>query len=546
MSAEPLHARLAALLERAFNPILVKELRGSLRGGRFFLAHGVVLALFAAALLGTLGVFMADARARGGEAATPAYVGRAVYVVTQLMHLGVVLLVVPGLAATSITIERERLTHDLLVTTALGARSIVWGKFSAALLQTFTILVSMLPLVGLTFLFGGITVYQIAANYVFLLGLSAVLVAFALFVSSHATSTQWAIVLVYGLTFLGGWLAAMLAAMAASGRGDLAEAAAVGYGFLSPGWSGGPADAPLFDRLLYVHAVPAYLATALFAFSFVGATNRLKPPQADRSASMRVFAAAAVAGLLALGLTAIHHETAADASVRERSETLMGAAIGALVLGLVVAALACDDALLPARGSRGGVLRRLLRPGCEAGTTFAAVLSALVAAAVFAGLAPLTRNFGRGAWKGLPDVVPWALAGAVVAAWGVVAALYGRWLTWLLPGRPVLVRTLVVAGALLVAVAPVLHWAAAEQIDRDEDDPQRVRGPAVLLASPVAAVLSALDLSSHRREFPLLALGIPIAAGHLVGLALAGAGLLVLGRRAKRRALCPPAPPSPP
>jgi hypothetical protein len=532
VTAEPLHARVAGFLERAFNPILVKELRGSLRGGRFFLAHGVVLGLFAAVLLATLGVLMAEARQAGdaGIFRDPADLGRIVYVVTQVLHVGVVLLVVPGLAATSLTIERERLTHDLLVTTSLGARSIVWGKFSAALVQTFTILVSMLPLVALTFLFGGVTVYQIAANYVFLLGLAAVVVAFSLLVSSHAASTPWAIALVYGLTFLGGWLAGIAGAVVADQRGDLAEAAAVGYGFLSPGaWGGGRTSTSLFDRLLYVHAVPGYLAATLAAFSFLGATNRLKPLYADRSTSMRIFAVVALAGLLALGMTAIHHETAADASARERAETLMGAAVGALVLALVTATLACDDGATPAhlaRGGRGPLA--LLRPGCEPGTAFAAALAVACAAAVFAALLPLTRGFDRGAWSGLPAVFPWALACAAVAAWGVVCALYGRWLTWVFPGRPVLVRTLLVAGALLLAVAPVLHWAVAQEIDRDEGDPGRLRGPATLLASPVAAVLSALDLSTNRRDFPMTAMGVPIPAA-----------LLVLGRRAKRRATSP-------
>ena len=543
MTGEPLHARVAGFLERAFNPILVKELRGSLRGGRFFLAHGVVLGLFATVLLATLGLLMADARQDGeaGRLRDPADLGRIVYVVTQLLHLGVVLLVVPGLAATSLTIERERLTHDLLVTTSLGARSIVWGKFSAALVLTFTILVSMLPLVALTFLFGGVTVYQIAANYVFLLGLSAVVVAFSLFVSSHAASTQWAIVLVYGLTFLGGWLVGLTGGLVADARPDLAEAAAVGYGFLSPGaWGGGRPSPALFDRLLYVHAVPGYLAAILAAFSFLGATNRLKPLFANRSTSMRVFAVVAVAGLLALGVTAIHHETSADASLRERSETLMGAAVGALVLALVTASFACDDGAVPAHLARvGRGPLALFRPGCEPGTAFAAALSVACAAALFAALLPLARNFDRGAWSGLPALFPWALACAVVAAWGVVCALLGRCLAWTFPGRPVLVRTLLVAAALLLAVAPVLHWAVAQEIDRDESDPGRLRGPALLVLSPVAAVVSALDLSTHRREFPMTSMGIPIPAGHLVFTGLAGAALLALGRRAKRRATPP-------
>jgi hypothetical protein len=58
-------------------------------------------------------------------------------------------------------------------------------------------------------------------------------------------------------------------------------------------------------------------------------------------------------------------------------------------------------------------------------------------------------------------------------------------------------------------------------------------------------VLSALDLSSQRREFPLTAAGIPIPAGHTGFSALLAAVLFVLGNRSvrARRAETAPQPP---
>ena len=155
---EPLHARVAGFLEHAFNPIMLKELRASLRGLRFFISHIVILSLFA---LGLLLAFLAMMPSRPGgydDPGDPSAVGRNVYLITQLLQLGVAFLVVPGLAATSISSERESLTHDLLLTTTMTARQIVWGKFTAAMTQAFTIFVSMVPLVSLCFLFGGVTV----------------------------------------------------------------------------------------------------------------------------------------------------------------------------------------------------------------------------------------------------------------------------------------------------------------------------------------------------------------------------------------------------
>lgn len=537
MTAEPLHARVAGWLERAFNPILVKELRGSFRGVRFFIAHMTVLALFAGGLLIWLGLRMAEARQAGefGSFVDPSNVGQEIFLATQLLHLGVVFLVVPGLAATSITIEREALTHDLLVTTTLRARQIVWGKFSAALFQTFTLFISMVPLVGLTFFFGGITVYQIVANYAFLMGLSALVVAFSLFVSSHAGSTPRAVGTVYGLTVLGVILAGLLLAELENERAEIFESAAFAYGFASPGTGAARAAATLFDRVLYVHVVPGFLAAALFGLFFINAVNRLKPLFANRSTNLRVFAVLAAGGLVAITDVAFRHELPADGGLRIRADGLTLAASCGLILGLIASFFACEDPSVPAHlRTSTRRLPLIFRPGPGPGSGFAIVLSCLAAAGIFAGLLPLTRDFNRGAWSGLPPFFPWALACGTVATWGILCALYGRWLSAALPGRPVLARTLLVCGTLALALAPWLHWTVAREIERDLTDRNGVRGPVTLVLSPVASILSALDLSSQRREFPLTAGGVPIPAGHTAVSALLAALFLVLGNRSAR------------
>lgn len=535
MSAEPLHARVAGWLERGFNPILVKELRGSFRGLRFFIAHMTVLGLFAGGLLLWLGFTMVEARraAEQGQFMDPSRVGQTLFAATQALHLAVALFVVPGLAATSITIEREARTQDLLVTTTLSARQIVWGKFSAALFQTFTLFVSLVPLVGLTFFFGGITVYQIAANYAFILALSALVIVFALFVSSHAGSTPRAVGTVYGLSALGTFFAALLTGALASERSDLFFAALFAYGFASPGTELGRVNpAGLADTVLYVYAAPAYFAVTFFAFCFLTAVNRLKPIYANRSTAIRVLALGAVAGLLALVVVACRHEVAPDAGAVVRAEALASAALAALVLVMLLAFFACEDAVVPPH------LRRTssrvpfpLRPGSGPGALFAAGMSILVALALGLGLASRTEGFQRGAWSGLPAGMPWAIACGSVALWGLFCAALGRWLSAALPGRPMLTRGLLVGAALLLTLGPWVHYAVAREIDRDRTNLDGLRGPATLALSPAAAVLSAMDLSTKRRLVPLTTAGIPLPAAH----AIVGAGLTALfawlGRR---------------
>ena len=103
---EALHARVAGLLEHAFNPIMLKELRASMRGMRFFVAHIIILSLFAAGLLMAFLTLMPSRPGGYDDPGDPSVVGRYVYLITQLLQLGVVFLVVPGLAATSISRAR--------------------------------------------------------------------------------------------------------------------------------------------------------------------------------------------------------------------------------------------------------------------------------------------------------------------------------------------------------------------------------------------------------------------------------------------------------
>ena len=524
-------AELAGFLERAFNPILVKELRGSLRGNRFFAAHLTVLGLFCVGLLVTLGASLASAETR--QDPDPSRIGREIFFVTQALQLGVVLLVVPALAATSITVERESLTHELLVTTGLEARQIVWGKFSAAMVQAFTLLVSLLPLVGLCFLFGGVTLYEIAASYAFLVGASALAVAFALFVSANSSSTQRAVGTVYGVALLAA--VAVAFAWSQSGRNaglrGFAETAGFGAGLVDAARGTAPEAA---DVALYAVAIPIYAWSALLALFFLGAANRLKPTNANRSTNLRIYAIAA--SLLAIALVALccRREFRGESSVRERSEALMVVAVGLLPLGLLLSLFACEE---PRPGEAPGRRRPpfLLRPGAGSGAGFAAALMALLLTAAFAALAPLTAGLARGAWAGLPELFPAATAFAAVLLWTAFCASLGRFLACAWPDRPLLVRTVLVVAAVVLAAAPLVHWGIAQEFRPRGADRFGMNGPWSLMLSPAAAVIAALDLSQYRRDFPLLCLGLPIPALYAGFAAAATGALLAAGNRLLRR-----------
>ena len=540
---EALHARVAGMLEHAFNPIMLKELRASMRGLRFFISHIVILCLFAAGLLMAFLAMMPSRPGGYDDPGDPSVVGRRVYLITQFLQLGVAFLVVPGLAATSISSERESLTHDLLLTTTMTARQIVWGKFTAAMTQAFTIFISMVPLVSLCFLFGGVTVYQILANYAFLFALSTVMVAYALSMSASARTTQRAVGSVYGLTLLGGGIIWFL--IVALWDRQWMSGMAVAYGFIPPVEAvrfGSPID-PL-DRILYVHLVPGYLWAAGTSLFFINATNRLKPLFANRSTSLRIYFTTVLFSAGAIVVLLLYHSLPPNTPPDERSFMMMAYAIIALAASLLGALFACEEpfpsALLDKTTDAPKGWRRLLgllQPGSNSGAAFTVTTVGLFLACSFAVFHPFARGFDRGAWAGSPVGLPLAAALLMVFCWTFFTSTFARFLSALMPERPMLLRTILVLTCLFLALFPLVHWAIAEAIDRDPMDEERKHGPVTLALSPVMAILSSLDLRAGRREFPLYAgpAKIPVAAAFAVFSLAAGAVFLKLGNRARAK-----------
>ncbi len=519
---------------------MLKELRASLRGTRFFVAHLVILCLFAAGLLLTFLSMIPSRMGAYDDSGDPSEVGRRVYQITQLLQLGVAFLVVPGLAATSISSERESLTHELLLTTTMTARQIVWGKFTAAMMQAFTIFVSMVPLVGLCFLFGGVTVYQILANYTFLFALSAAMIAFALSISANARTTQRAVGSVYGMTLLAGIV--LTAFMGSLGYSSFFEAFAVAYGFVSPGELGRASTAGAIDRILYVHLVPGFAWAAMTSLFFINATNRLKPLFSNRSTPLRIYFATLLFAAGTIVTLILYHATSGSASADDRSYTLMAWAIVVLTAALLGALFACEEAILPDYLAREAAaltgprrILRLLQPGSNSGAAFTLFAITLFLAASFFALGSYVRGFNRGVWLGWPARFPLGVAMGVILGWTFLTSTFARFLSALLPGRPLLLRTILILSCLFLALFPLIHWAVAEAIDRDVTDPQRRNGPLTLIFSPIMAVLSTLDLSTGRRDFPLFASGIPVPLGFCAFSVLVGVAFLVLGTRAQAK-----------
>jgi hypothetical protein len=182
-------------------------------------------------------------------------------------------------------------------------------------------------------------------------------------------------------------------------------------------------------------------------------------------------------------------------------------------------------------------LAALFLPGSNSGAAFTILSVGLFLAVAYVAFLPFQTGFDRGAWTGSPKGLPLASAFLMVLCWTAFTSMFARYLSALLPDRPMLLRTILILSCLFLALFPLVHWAIAEAIDRNLMDEQRKHGPITLALSPVMAILSSLDLRAGRREFPLYASGwpIPVAAAFAV-FSLGGSALFyVLGNRARAK-----------
>lgn len=183
------------------NPVLRRELIERVRG--------VKVVLFVTAWLGLLTAILWLAY-QGSVSVNQGFglgvnqigrVGRQIFEWVLFGMLMLVLFLVPGLTAGAITGERERQTLIPLQMTMMRPRDIIVGKLSAALAFLVLLVVSAMPLLGVSFLIGGFTVFDIVRGLAMLIFTGLVLGSVCVAISSRLRRTMASTVLCYGLAF---------------------------------------------------------------------------------------------------------------------------------------------------------------------------------------------------------------------------------------------------------------------------------------------------------------------------------------------------------
>ena len=188
-------------LRREFNPLLIKELRARMRGARAFVVLTVYLLLMSC--IASLIYYTYSASSRGpGNWSEMANLGKVVFATVVFLEIFAVAAIAPSFTAGAISGERERKTYELLRTTLLPARKLVFGKLTAALAYTVLLILAAVPLQSLAFVLGGVVVEEVVLAVVVLLVTAFAFSAIGLFFSSLSRSTRVSTTLTYVTTLL--------------------------------------------------------------------------------------------------------------------------------------------------------------------------------------------------------------------------------------------------------------------------------------------------------------------------------------------------------
>ena len=186
------------MLIPGISAILVKELRGRMRGRRTF----VILTIYLMLLAGLAWMLQQltqnsiamnqpcfDSRFGGTCGGTSALylsptIGRSIFVGLTLLLTLVVMVLSPAFTASAISGEREHQTLDLLAATPISSLAIVLGKLVSSLTWIFLLIVASIPVMALVFVFGGVGPEDLIRAYVVLFATAIGLGSVGLFFSA--------------------------------------------------------------------------------------------------------------------------------------------------------------------------------------------------------------------------------------------------------------------------------------------------------------------------------------------------------------------------
>jgi ABC-2 type transport system permease protein len=187
--------------------IIVKELRGRMRGRRAFVIitiHVLLLTALAWMFMRLNEESISSLSSYGGQATyASASIGRGIFISLMMLQTLIVAVLAPAATAGAISSEREHQTLDLLAVTPISSLAIVLGKLFSALAWLFILILASIPVTALVFVFGGVAPDDMVRGYLVLfatvIGLGSVGIFFSALTRRTGASTGLTFVTTLGL-----------------------------------------------------------------------------------------------------------------------------------------------------------------------------------------------------------------------------------------------------------------------------------------------------------------------------------------------------------
>lgn len=216
----------------SINPVMARESRVRMRGWRAPALITLYVGVLGLVVWAIIMIFNMS-----GETFTPE-LGSIIFTFLGLAQFTLLCFSAPGLTAGAIAGEREKQTLDLLLITRMSPLQVVAGKLGAAVAFTLLLMVASLPVYGLLFLLGGISIGNLATTVAVYVVTVLLLGAIGIFYSAVFRRTQAAVVAAYG-TALGLVVFSFIISLLVfeifnRGPGDNPPGWATIFGYISP------------------------------------------------------------------------------------------------------------------------------------------------------------------------------------------------------------------------------------------------------------------------------------------------------------------------
>jgi ABC-2 type transport system permease protein len=178
------------LLSRiADNPVIAKELKSRMRGRQGFILIGSYITLISIFIVLIYLLLAVDGSISNGDPSFLQTVGKVIFSTVVLLELLILGFIGPALTSGAISSERERKTIDLLRTSLLSARALVFGKLSSAVVFLLLLILTAIPVQSLAFFLGGVGMAEMAVSTLMLVITAIFFCTLGLFFSSFSQRT---------------------------------------------------------------------------------------------------------------------------------------------------------------------------------------------------------------------------------------------------------------------------------------------------------------------------------------------------------------------